>query len=295
MGKNKMIKRALTIGGSDSGGGAGIQADIKTFSAFGVYGMSVLTAVTAQNSLNVNGITGIPPQFVSLQFESVMTDIGIDGVKTGMLFNAEIVQTITQKFSENPIPFIVIDPVIRSKSGDILLERKGIDLLKEKLIPLATLITFECRNRATFTADGEHTGHAQYDQNHFTVFSRGHPFFWDTGYEGWPPEIGTHNTHMIRLDDGSWTGYRHVASRLGTLLRWHFGLGNAPSMVAGDNTVAWNSPGRPELVDRSRRHLFVIPRGEGEAPYLLFHDDLGHIFTEQEVIEKGGVIEDLGN
>ncbi|MBN2029054.1 bifunctional hydroxymethylpyrimidine kinase/phosphomethylpyrimidine kinase [bacterium] len=136
-----MIKRALTIGGSDSGGGAGIQADIKTFSAFAVYGMSVLTAVTAQNSLNVNGITGIPPQFVSLQFESVLTDIGIDGVKTGMLFNAEIVQTVAQKLNENHIPLVVVDPVMRSKSGDILLENRGVDLLMEKLIPLATLLT----------------------------------------------------------------------------------------------------------------------------------------------------------
>ncbi len=136
-----MIKRALTIGGSDSGGGAGIQADIKTFSAFRVYGMSVLTAVTAQNSLNVNGITSIPPQFVSLQFESVLTDIGIDGVKTGMLSNAEIVQTVTQKLTENQLPFVVIDPVMRSKSGDMLLENRGIDLLRERLIPLATVVT----------------------------------------------------------------------------------------------------------------------------------------------------------
>ncbi len=136
-----MIKRALTIAGSDSGGGAGIQADIKTFSAFGVYGMSVLTAVTAQNSMHVNGVLGISPEIVSLQFESVLTDIGVDGVKTGMLYSAEIVQIVAQKCSENHIPFLIVDPVIRSKSGYSLLDRTGIVLLKERLIPLATVVT----------------------------------------------------------------------------------------------------------------------------------------------------------
>lgn len=136
-----MIGRALTIAGSDSGGGAGIQADLKTFSAFGVYGMSVITSVTAQNTVKVHGIAGLDSQFVGLQFEAVLTDIGIDGVKTGMLYNAEIVQTVVSKLRENSISHIVVDPVMVAKGGDRLLETSAIEILKEELLPAATLIT----------------------------------------------------------------------------------------------------------------------------------------------------------
>ena len=136
-----MMKRVLTIAGSDSGGGAGIQADLKTFSAFGVYGMSVITAVTAQNTLRVNGITGIPPKFVGLQFESVLADIGADGVKTGMLYTPEIVQIVAHKIHKSRIPHVVVDPVLVAKDGSSLLERRAIDVLKHDLFPLATVVT----------------------------------------------------------------------------------------------------------------------------------------------------------
>ena len=136
-----MIKRVLTIAGSDSSGGAGIQADLKTFSAFGVYGMCVVTAVTAQSTVRVNGVTGVAPQLVSLQFESVLSDIGVDGVKTGMLQNAGIVQVVVRKLQESRIPHIVVDPVLVAKSGHPLLEQRGVEILKNELIPLATLVT----------------------------------------------------------------------------------------------------------------------------------------------------------
>jgi len=136
-----MIKRALTIAGSDSGGGAGIQADLKTFSAFGVYGMSVLTAVTAQNTVRVNGVEGLSPEIVSLQFESVLADIGVDAVKTGMLFNVEIVQTVVRKLREGRIPHVVVDPVMVSTGGDRLLEDQAVESIKQSLTPLAELIT----------------------------------------------------------------------------------------------------------------------------------------------------------
>jgi len=135
-----MIKRVLTIAGSDSGGGAGIQADLKTFSAFGVYGMSVITAVTAQNSVRVNSIVGLDPEFVSLQFESVFVDIGIDGVKTGMLYSPGIVQVIARKLEKSRIPFVVVDPVMVATGGDLLLEPEGLEIMKKELIPLATLL-----------------------------------------------------------------------------------------------------------------------------------------------------------
>ena len=136
-----MIKRVLTVAGSDSCGGAGIQADLKTFYAFGVYGMSVITAVTAQNSVKVHGIEGVSPEFIGLQFESVLTDFGIDGVKTGMLYNTEIVMVVANKFRENPIPYIVVDPVMVAKGGSSLLEGNAIKAVKNDLIPLATLVT----------------------------------------------------------------------------------------------------------------------------------------------------------
>ncbi|NQT23993.1 bifunctional hydroxymethylpyrimidine kinase/phosphomethylpyrimidine kinase [candidate division KSB1 bacterium] len=135
------FKRVLTIAGSDSSGGAGIQADLKTFSAFGVYGMSVITAVTAQNTVRVHGVEAISPDFVGLQFEAVITDIGVDAVKTGMLFSAEIIDVIALKLSQNRIPNVVCDPVMVAKSGDCLLQEDAIQKLKERLIPEVSLLT----------------------------------------------------------------------------------------------------------------------------------------------------------
>ena len=136
-----MVGRALTIAGSDSGGGAGIQADLKTFSAFGVHGMSVITAVTAQNTVSVDGVEPIPPDFVGLQFESVLADIGVDGVKTGMLFSPEIVQVVAGKLRESHIPFVVVDPVMVSKGGSALLEPEAVRVLRDMVLPLATIVT----------------------------------------------------------------------------------------------------------------------------------------------------------
>jgi hydroxymethylpyrimidine kinase/phosphomethylpyrimidine kinase len=136
-----MIKRVLTIAGSDSSGGAGIQADLKTFSAFQVYGMSVVTAVTAQNTIRVYGVEGMPPQFVALQFEAILSDIGVDGVKTGMLVNSEIVQIVANKFRGSKIPYIVVDPVMVAKSGDQLLEPLALEFMKNDLFPFTSLVT----------------------------------------------------------------------------------------------------------------------------------------------------------
>lgn len=135
------MKRLLTIAGSDSGGGAGIQADLKTFHAFGCYGMSVLTAITAQNTLGVQGVHDLPPDFVALQLESVVTDIGVDAAKTGMLSNAEIIHAIAEKLRQFKIPNLVVDPVMRAKSGDPLLRQDAQNALIEEIIPLAEVIT----------------------------------------------------------------------------------------------------------------------------------------------------------
>ncbi|KAA8922922.1 bifunctional hydroxymethylpyrimidine kinase/phosphomethylpyrimidine kinase [Thermoplasma sp.] len=136
-----MVPHALTVAGSDSGGGAGIQADLKTFNALSVFGMSVIVALTAQNSYEVSGIFPVPPDFVRLQFETVAMDIKVDGSKTGMLFSSEIIDVVAEEFTEFSVPVIVVDPVMVSKSNARLLKEDAIDALKRKLLTISTLVT----------------------------------------------------------------------------------------------------------------------------------------------------------
>jgi hydroxymethylpyrimidine/phosphomethylpyrimidine kinase len=132
--------RVLTVAGSDSGGGAGIQADLKTTLALGVHGMSVLTAVTAQNSLGVQGAWELPAEAVRAQFRSVVDDIGVQAVKTGMLATAELVETVAELLGGVQAP-VVVDPVGVSKHGDPLLAASALDSVRTKLLPLATVAT----------------------------------------------------------------------------------------------------------------------------------------------------------
>jgi hydroxymethylpyrimidine/phosphomethylpyrimidine kinase len=132
---------ALTIAGSDSGGGAGIQADIKTFSALGVFGASVISSLTAQNTLGVQGVFPIPPEFVQQQIHSVLSDLPVCAVKTGMLATADIIEAVAESLRTYPqIPF-VLDPVMVATSGDRLLAEDAIQTLIEQLIPLASIVT----------------------------------------------------------------------------------------------------------------------------------------------------------
>lgn len=135
------MDKALTIAGSDSGGGAGIEADLKTFAALRVYGTCVITSVTAQNTLGVQGAFDLPPEFVGRQLDSVLSDIGAGAVKTGMLANSGIIEVVAAKVREYGIKKLVIDPVMVAKSGDLLLARDACQALKEKLLPLALVIT----------------------------------------------------------------------------------------------------------------------------------------------------------
>lgn len=135
------MRKALTIAGSDSGGGAGIQADLKTFAALGVYGTTVITALTAQNTEGVQAVFPVDPEFVGQQIDSVLTDIGADAVKTGMLFSAEIIQVVAERIRRYAIASLVIDPVMVAKSGDRLLREDAIEALKNILIPLALVVT----------------------------------------------------------------------------------------------------------------------------------------------------------
>jgi hydroxymethylpyrimidine/phosphomethylpyrimidine kinase len=132
---------ALTIAGSDSGGGAGIQADLKTFMALGVHGTSAVTALTSQNTIGVDGVHEVPPEFVRKQIAAVATDIGVDAAKTGMLSSAAIVEAVADSVREHAIPNLVCDPVFVTKHGDPLLAESAVDALRTKLIPLAAVIT----------------------------------------------------------------------------------------------------------------------------------------------------------
>jgi hydroxymethylpyrimidine/phosphomethylpyrimidine kinase len=133
--------RALTIAGSDSGGGAGIQADLKTFSALGVYGMTAITAITVQNTNGVYGYEALSPQLVDEQIRAVTTDIGVDAAKTGMLANAGIVRAVASAVEELAITLLVVDPVFVSKHGHRLLAEDAVEQLRSRILPLATLVT----------------------------------------------------------------------------------------------------------------------------------------------------------
>ena len=135
------MKTALTIAGSDSSGGAGIQADIKTMSANGVYAMSAITALTAQNTTGVYGILEATPDFLSNQLDCIFTDIYPDAVKTGMVSSTALIQVIADKLTQYQAKNIVVDPVMVATSGSRLISEEAVDALKERLLPLATLLT----------------------------------------------------------------------------------------------------------------------------------------------------------
>ncbi|HVO25250.1 MAG TPA: bifunctional hydroxymethylpyrimidine kinase/phosphomethylpyrimidine kinase [Candidatus Margulisiibacteriota bacterium] len=136
-----MLARALTIAGSDSGGGAGIQADLKTFTVFGVFGMSAVTALTAQNTCGVTGVHAVPARFVRAQIDAVVSDIGVDAAKTGMLVSGDIISTVATAVREYAIAPLVVDPVMLAQSGVALLDPTAGATLRRELLPLATLVT----------------------------------------------------------------------------------------------------------------------------------------------------------
>lgn len=147
------VPRALTIAGSDSGGGAGIQADLKTMTAFGVYGMTAITAITAQNTLGVQGVRVLDADFVVEQIRSVVSDIGVDAVKCGMLSDATIVRSVADAVEDFRLGNLVVDPVMVAKSGDTLLDASAIATLRDYLIPRARIITPNLSEAAVLLGD----------------------------------------------------------------------------------------------------------------------------------------------
>ncbi|HEU4760088.1 MAG TPA: bifunctional hydroxymethylpyrimidine kinase/phosphomethylpyrimidine kinase, partial [Dehalococcoidia bacterium] len=135
------MRSVLTIAGSDSSAGAGIQADLKTFAALGVYGTSAITAVTAQNTRGVTAVHELPPEIVAAQIDAVVADIRPDAVKTGMLASAAIIEVVAGKVAEHSLTNLVVDPVMAAQSGDRLLEPGGVQALRQRLLPLAAVVT----------------------------------------------------------------------------------------------------------------------------------------------------------
>ena len=141
MAQPSRLPTVMTIAGSDSGAGAGIQADLKTFAALGVYGTSVVTAITAQNTLGVTGVHEVPVEMVAAQIEAVISDIRADAVKTGMLSSTKIIETVAKELNRFRVAKLVVDPVMVAKSGDRLLREDAVDALRRNLLPIATVVT----------------------------------------------------------------------------------------------------------------------------------------------------------
>ncbi|CAI8013113.1 Hydroxymethylpyrimidine/phosphomethylpyrimidine kinase [Geodia barretti] len=142
---------AMTVAGSDSGGGAGVQADLKTFAALGVYGASALTAITAQNTVAVTAVHELPIDLIAAQIEAVVSDIGVDAVKTGMLSSSEIVEVVARELDRHGIKNLVVDPVMIAKSGDPLLRQEAVDSVRTLLVPLACIVTPNVPEAETLT------------------------------------------------------------------------------------------------------------------------------------------------
>jgi hydroxymethylpyrimidine/phosphomethylpyrimidine kinase len=146
-----MTAVALTIAGSDSSGGAGIQADLKTFAAFAVFGTSAITAITAQNTRGVSAIVNLDPSFVAAQIDAVADDFAIAAAKTGMLSRAEIISAVADRIRTRTIPNVVVDPVMVAASGDVLLEPDAIAMMRDVMLPLATVVTPNLREASILT------------------------------------------------------------------------------------------------------------------------------------------------
>lgn len=147
------MRTVMTIAGSDPGAGAGIQADLKTFAAMGVYGTSVVTAITVQNTQGVRRVQAVAPDLVAAQIDAVMDDIGADAVKTGMLPSAPIVEVVADRVREYSVAALVVDPVMRAASGEPLLSKEALAALREKLLPLALVVTPNLEEAAALTGE----------------------------------------------------------------------------------------------------------------------------------------------
>ena len=164
---------ALTIAGSDSSGGAGIQADLKTFSALGVYGASVITALTAQNTTGVQGVHAVPAEFVTAQMSSVLADLDVKAAKTGMLATAEIIRVVARDMAARPHIPLVVDPVMVATSGDLLIAPDAVAVMEHELIAVAALVTPNLPEAARLTGRGEARTRIEMEEQADILMGRG--------------------------------------------------------------------------------------------------------------------------
>lgn len=208
-----MIPNVLTIAGSDPGGGAGIQADLKTFSALRAYGMAVMTALTAQNTRTVSGVHRVPADFVGQQLDTLFDDIRVDALKIGMIATADIARAIALRLSQPGRPPVVLDPVMVAKSGDRLLDPEAIGTVRDTLLPLATVVTPNLPEAAVLLDRAEPEGPEEMDAMaralaalgpRYVLLKGGHltggdspDLFYDGSRAIWLPavRIATRNTH----------------------------------------------------------------------------------------------------
>ena len=263
-----MTAIAVSIAGSDSSGGAGLQADLKTFSALGVYGATVITALTAQNTLGVQAIHNVPAKFVTAQIDSVFSDLNVSAVKIGMVSEAEIIEAIAAGLEKHHAKNIVLDPVMVATSGDVLLNYSAIDSLRQKLLPLARVVTPNLPEAAklldTSIADNEvemlaqaqamlslgpdavlvKGGHGQGDASVDVLVTKGATLTFSA------PRIATRNTHG--------TGCT-LAAAIAAELAKGADLGDAISSAKDYLTAAL-------------RHADQLAIGHGSGPVHHFHD-----------------------
>ena len=174
------VRRCLTIAGSDSGGGAGIQADLKAFAAAGCHGMSAIVALTAQNTQGVTDVHEVPPEFVRAQLDAVFSDIGVDAAKTGMLFSRSVIEAVADFMSDHRVP-LVVDPVMVASSGARLLQDDAVEALVTRLFPLATVVTPNLPEAQALAGEGSRRELAE------RLHERGAPAVLVTGGHGEPP------------------------------------------------------------------------------------------------------------
>ena len=270
------VPKAMTIAGSDSGGGAGIQADLKTFAAFGVYGTSVLAAVTAQNTRGVFAIAEVPEEVIAIQIDVTLEDIGADAVKTGMLSSASIVETVADRLEAWGLP-LVVDPVMVAKSGDHLLQPTAVGALKRALLPLATVVTPNAPEAevlsgrsVTSLAEAREAAKAIADLGpRIVVVKGGHltgnatDVVWDgSGFHELPAErIDTRNTHG--------TGDTFASATAASIA---LGLDPVPAIVAAKHYLT-----------EAIRHAYAV--GDGHSP-------VNHLWNVRRGGEKARCRED---
>jgi hydroxymethylpyrimidine/phosphomethylpyrimidine kinase len=262
-----MIPNVLTIAGSDPSGGAGIQADLKTFSALGGYGMSVITGLTAQNTLGVRGVSAVPAGFVTDQLDAVFDDVRVDAVKIGMLATTEVIEAVAAVLRARRPPYVVLDPVMVAKGGDRLLAEDAVASLREVLLPLVDLVTPNLPEAADLLGVSEASDEQEMADQAFALAAYGSAVLLKGGHLGGPdsPDLLLSSSQLVRLsapriDTKNDHGTGCTLSSAITCLRpqrpdWHSAVVDAKTYL----TEALKAAARLEV-------------GSGHGPVHHFHD-----------------------